>query len=592
MAAHEKGDAVKKVMNRVGGGREGAWVLALLACVMVTRIAAAQMGPQSLGAPCTPTAAPQQEQRDPTEHWYPDPPVPPAPYYSWADRTPTAEIRLFNGNFSTSNRGQTDLWWDGQNSSSPQCSDAIRDTKSGFNVETGQFSGTTNGRPDQFDWLIANLQDRFDRGYRRIVLFMPAGVVACQDFPASQWWPMAQWRRNWFDAIQITTPGHAPEQGVKGWIQDHPTVEMGLYMGWPIGPPCSICVRSNASLQSCLLQLTDCVPQFTGLWYRCAEEWVWTHAPDTTNQSDLKVVWQNIQPWRNLGVTRFWIDASSGAASDGLTEFREFVHTPNFSHTQEPAVFGGEAFPIENTTPLPPDQRYSVAWGEFDYAPYVISLPWAEFHQMNGEGCPPDPTPINPHTWNLGTTPVREAAVFPVDWPTCPNGSYKPQWDEPWERLKNLYDWYICRGFSFWQGDLGNAKSGPAERFFSFGKIKPAGDFNGDGNADGFDIVHYTNQYTEWVGKHLFLAPNETLTYFHGDMNSDGKVEQHDWNIAFGLLPFPHDQPVIGNAAYPYNNDTWWLGDPVWHTMLWNPNEKWLPCCCVGGGANGPSGPP
>ncbi len=422
---------------------------------------------------------------------------------------------------------------------------------------------------------------------------MPAGVVICQNVPASQWWPMPLWRRQWFAAIG--SPGQ-PTQGVKGWIQQHPTVEMSVYMGWEIGNPCSICQKVNSPpvpLPCPTLETRDCNGHsLQGLWFPCPSGSV-THEPATTSQTDLCTVWQNVQPWRELGFGRFWMDAATVAASLGATEFREFANNPNFNETSPGAddlpVFGGEAFPFD---PPLPNGRNPIALDEFDYAPWVILLGTAEAPWNNGNACPGAclppcdpcldlaPTTAGAHEWSL-TTPappgggVREGAIWPAYLPGCGQGAgafVHPDWDCGWERLKNTYEWYICKGFTYWQGDELPTQSGIAERIFGFGQIKPGRDFDGDGAwvSNGPDWVHWKSQYDLWVVAQFSLGPDMRLTYYHGDMDSNGFLDGANLILA---------EDWIRNGLF--GDTTNWLGDTNpqnLHAMNWDPKVKWLPC--------------
>ncbi|MFM9994251.1 MAG: hypothetical protein ACKVU4_00460 [Phycisphaerales bacterium] len=509
--------------------------------------------------------------------WFPDPPNTTA----WADRRPTAEIRLSNGNYVDNDRGLLDLWWDATFDGPPiTCTDTLVDEWSAFDIESNWFSlEVSNGRPDQFDWLIAHLDHRYALGYRRIVLYAPAGVASCQFVPPSQWWPMAEWRRDWFEETGVQGQPHT--WGLAGWIDAHPDVQVGIYMGWAIENPCSLCMQTNIAPFTCTIQAT--CPG--ALMYPCFGAPA-AHYPLTTNQTDMGKTWQNVAPWREVGVQRFWLDFAAVSAHNGSTELLQFAYNPAlFSDSIAPLIFGGEAFPLSDENAIPAPDRYTVDWAQFAYMPFVIELWLAEKHYFNGAPCPVPYPPVG-HTWSLPTlaSQRREAAIWPVKLPTCPDGSVHPDWngakDEgpheyyyPFERLENLYQWYICKGFTFWQGGA-NEYSGFAERLFSFGKIDPPGDFDGDGERTPADWAAYDAQYTKWSNPSCIIPETHVLTYFHGDMDSDGDVDELDKDWA---------EFVIRDGNW--GDDPWWLGDggPLGvgdHTMLWNPNQKWLPCEC------------
>ncbi|MFM9995589.1 MAG: hypothetical protein ACKVU4_07285 [Phycisphaerales bacterium] len=581
-------------------------------CLMgMTMVARAQFAPMSAPCadPCPPgldvrPACPPNDPFPPPPHscvWYPERPSP----EDWADRRPSAEIRLSNGNWVDNDRGLLDLWWDATFDGQPwTCFDTQKDDFSGFDVGSNWFSGTGgNGRPDQFDWLIAQLDDRWNRGYRRIVLYAPAGVVACQFVPQSQWWPMAPWRRAWFEETGVPNDPHST--GVAGWMAAHPDVEMGVYIGWIVAHPCTICLGNTNSTNDCVSQTITCNGAQVSVKLRPCVATPAALPPRTTSAVDMCMVSQNVQPWRDMGFKRVWLDFAASDASGGSVEFRNFVYNPTYRDEEPMVVFGGEALPAVNSDLLPP-LRFAIDWEELAWSPFVISLADAENDRWNGAPCAGGGEP-NAHSWDIITAPppylnpplakIREAAIWPVALPTCyPGGPVKPEWDEPWERLKNLYELYICRGFTFWQGDLDGAQSGAAERFFGFGKIQPAGDFDGDGSfqtgANNLDWQRWQSQFWTWYFGQGSLGADKRLTYYHGDMDGNGiltayvpGINNDDLDLAERYIR-DHE---LGNGVYPLPNGP--LVPPaVPGPMNWDPNVQWLPCP-PSGSSSSSSGP-
>lgn len=394
---------------------------------------------------------------------------------------------------------------------------------------------------------------------------------------------MAEWRRDWFEFTQNPNdPHNPPVRGGAGWIQAHPGVQVGLYAGWIMADPCSICLGDTNSTANCVSQSVPCQPDSVKL-FPCAST-PDDHPPRITSRDDMNMVWHNIMPWRGVGVSRIWLDFAATDADGDSTEFRDFVWNPTYQiFDPPPAFFGGEAFPRAN--PTLQSGRFTMKWEEFVYAPFVTSLADAERERYNGAPCPAPADPTA-HLWSLPTAAYdrREGAIFPTALPKCPNGTVHPHWDGirdqetydyyPFERLKNLYEWYICKGFTFWEGGASTQFSGFAERLFSFGKIEPPGDFDGDGDETDADWAAYQIQYGRWneltgTMTGCIVPGTHVLTYYHGDMDGDGEVDEDD----LGLADF-----VIRQKQHP--DPQYWLGAENTHEMEWDPNVKWLPCGC------------
>ncbi|MCC6426198.1 MAG: hypothetical protein IT435_05200 [Phycisphaerales bacterium] len=86
---------------------------------------------------------------------------------------------------------------------------------------------------DPFDALSIRITDAYDSGYRRIVLNLPAGSVRTENFPASQWWPMAQWKREELACL------------ILNWLEDHSDTQFEVYAGFPINDPNSLCMSES-----------------------------------------------------------------------------------------------------------------------------------------------------------------------------------------------------------------------------------------------------------------------------------------------------------------------------------------------------------
>ncbi|MFG0306789.1 MAG: hypothetical protein ACF8Q5_11310, partial [Phycisphaerales bacterium JB040] len=214
------------------------------------------------------------------------------------DRRPSVQIALHNGNRSNV-RGLTDAWY-GQGRES-------LDEISGYTDEDRVIWGG-NGIPDAFDYLISRLDQHYDAGFRRIVLHLPAGSQAGDDYDSAQYWTMEDWRRKWFWLE------------VRRWIAqkelDGDPVSMGVFLGWKIHEP----------------------------WRSGMDG---AELPDMNNIRHVAWMHQNIYPWIRLGFTEFWFDASSRTEdAGGGVKSREVLASLRHSPTWGPlARFGGEAIP-------------------------------------------------------------------------------------------------------------------------------------------------------------------------------------------------------------------------------------------------------
>jgi hypothetical protein len=158
-----------------------------------------------------------------------------------------------------------------------------------------------NNRPDVWDKLESILDDLYVDGWRRLVLNRPAGMHEGDSVPAAQYWTLAkasnplltQDRAMW----TILQGGY-----LKQWLEAHPAVTLGVYMGYKIHDPCIL------SGQDAQLPNDPTLPPHT--------------IPDPFDLWSMTVSRQNIHPW--AGKTQFptlapaptvaeevWLDASA-----------------------------------------------------------------------------------------------------------------------------------------------------------------------------------------------------------------------------------------------------------------------------------------
>lgn len=398
-----------------------------------------------------------------------------------------------------------------------------------------------NGRPDQFDWLIAQLDHAYSGGYRRITLRMPYGSVfgeagLPQNVPAGHWWPMPEWRRYWFERAteDVNEPG-----GLAWWIAEHRDctdetndIEIGIYVAFPQNDPCTICYESNGYTT---VEISESLYR-----YPCAGVGE-TVIPQPTSEFGATRLRQNLQPWIDVGVKMVWLDASG---ESGREQFRQFAWSPDYR--SQDVQLGGESFALDSV----PMARNVMSGGFFEAAPFMILLPSAELNHNNGRTSLADATA---HQWEA--QPGWEAVVWPSAVPMFagPNGDeIRPDWT-PERRMKSMYDFYVARGFALINGQEF------AERLFGFGRIQSRADFNGDGavnTQDYFDFQVNWSISMDYAGRHPTDA--KALTFYHGDFDNSGHVDTQDW---FTFLT------VFFGSEGEFN-----LGP-----MHWDPNSTWVP---------------
>lgn len=478
---------------------------------------------------CDPTSYPASYLEG-EEVWYP-----PSPADTFRnDRRPPASIYLWNhgGSYDHNPLGLHPNWWS---------RDDVGHSGTDCPVDEDE-----NGRPDQFDWLIAQLDDAYGRGFRRIILYLPYGQVFPFQaaIPSGQWWAMAPWRRYWFEctAGTPTDPG-----GVAWWINEHRDlydaandIEVSVYIGFQENDACTPCHEPNNQTE---LERIDGKYRFP-----CAGATL-SKFPEPDSAAHAEVLRQNLQPWIDVGMKMIWLDASGGA---GREQFRQYAWSPDYRLSD--VKLGGEAFAVDPDSP--PTGRWHLAADFFDAAPFLMILESAEITAFNGRVSLMDTTA---HQWT--TDPGWEALIWPILDPRIDpqngNNNPRPDWT-PALRYQSMYNFYVAKGFSIVSDP---PYSEYAERLLGIGAIDNRSDFNGDGVAnsqDFFDFLDRWNTSLNYIGRHPTDA--KPLTFFHGDINNDGAVNSQDYF------------DWIGDFYDPIQPQPFTLG-----VMHWDPNTEWVP---------------
>ncbi|MCC6678651.1 MAG: hypothetical protein IT436_16070 [Phycisphaerales bacterium] len=456
------------------------------------------------------------------------------------DGRPLGILFLYSGNFADNMRGLNANWW---GNGDPDDDNA------------GNIDSDLNGRPDCFDWLLCQMDCLYEeRSYRRIMLYLPAGVAATNRvtvgstsipaFPSGQWHTMPYWRKLWFSYVGTDET----DWGVAGWIQGHPDCEVSIYQGFCVNRPCSICTNDNAFVEPGYSMMLD-------RWYfPCYGESTVFHAPDAYDSDDTCTLYHTVMSWLdNVGISSIWWDA--GASRTGFnggnapwTMYQQFVGDPDYSGV---FTLGAEPLPLN---PFPggwdPGDRQTVDSDGLDQGPFIMTLVEAEKDYRNGaqSNIVEDD---QRHTWSVDWDD-HEAVIWIHTLPSMGSTLAHEQegHDDPypapgWEQ-ENIYDTlyraYVSRGFvlsSVTDSHYSGLSATPlykdfAERLFGFGVIEHPADFDGDGfdgtvsDLDRFGSFYARAQhyYNDLEGE----FPNAIFTFYHGDVTGDSVVDSADWD--------------------------------------------------------------
>jgi hypothetical protein len=421
--------------------------------ILASAAAAISLQGQARGqTPCWPLDCSQVPHLDLGQTWVPENP-------DWTiDRRPVLVIPTWTGSWCDNPLGLSPWWW--------------YDHDADTNPPPPRDVSPANGIPDVFDWLLGQLNQAYnDGGWRRILLYLPAGTIAPQFMMASShWWPMPQWKRDGFTTY------------VAPWIAAHPDANFGIYINITINDPCSLCQEGN--------------PYTTVTWVDCASMnycdhcpppglvgvmpcrgYPDSHAPDPHSAADACTFHQNVEPWLSLGAKEIWFDFA--AYPTMVPGFLEFINSPIY-HGRLKA--GGEAVPGTD-------------------AALMKKAAWAGTSGfVDGQ----DPN----HTWTFNPT-VTEAGY----------------WVQRNMMLSEMHG-FLGRGWVIWIHDLNAPGAELAKRIYSAGVIHDIADFNGDGVVNSKDIDDFGKAYS--VNKDV---TTRCFNYVHGDLDQDGYVTWWDQNL-------------------------------------------------------------
>ena len=567
------------------------------------------------------------------DHWYPkDMPLETRD----RDRRPQTVLWLWQSGSQTNNpRGLRSWWYDEDDCSCVPTDQASClwdghfdwDTNENGEMDVGE-TPNPNGRPDAIDGLISELDRLYEEGWRRIILFQPAGKVVKQDMAGSQWYTMPKWKRDWFEN---------DVSGVKAWMNNHLDVEISVYQKFSVGWYNSICEAENDIEQP---TGDPCDPLDPSLLvdgnyvYPC--DWLsgktgqQPHTPRPNLPSDLALVERITKPWQDLGIGVVW-DAAGGSARD---EACDIIYSPAYYDSVNGDAYvhmAVEGIPKYATTDNPCDS--SVTRNEphpyyLDRMPAMMVLHTAERTDENGglnpwkqqpgtgawvkdadpstvvlEDVTPDlyetavPAGVTKTAWRWEAEDNWEASMLLINLPTLKNPiTDEDEWKEPWSRssaMELLHRAYVSKGFTLIDGSNMQWDDVPTsglqshqwgeivKRIYGFGMLKDARDFNGDGVVGPEDAQLFVYHWN--LSQSVIPAAHEHFTYFHGDINNDGVVDGIDLTMYSSFNYTVMYPPQGPNPICPVNYD---MGAMRWDPNAWSAGIAHKPVPRTGG-ANG-----
>ncbi len=311
-----------------------------------------------------------------------------------------------------------------------------------------------NGRMDALDFLIGILDEAHALGWRRMLIWLPAGQLDGQPLmPSSQWWPMSEEKRE-----QIKR--HLGE-----WIRAHPETSVGVYSGYRIADPCSLCMTPERVEQ-------------------CAGRERARH-PDPSSEADRCVVYHNVKPWMDVGVKEYWFDAAVD-----WRNFLRLTQNPDF----EGLRIGGE--PIPKSGPKSPDFEL------LNRAPYMAT----KTYWHNNVRMPNGNISLNPKL-----TEVHY--IYGRSWISRMSGRELLQHVATAHRSGFIPLTVTRRASEAIRRVMGSTPETP----FDMSKVRLPADLNMDGVVDAKDRAWLLGNW----GK-------KNATLYHGDLNGDGTVNRAD----------------------------------------------------------------
>ena len=359
--------------------------------------------------------------------------------------------------------------------------------------------------------LVARLDNCFHRGFRRMVLYMPAGQdrAAAQGalFASGQYWSMPCALRN------------ALARRLGPWLarreKEGQAVTLGVYGGsWYSGDVASLGMSGARPF-------------------------------DVGRAEHVRAAWLNIHPWAALGAREYWLDYSSPKPCVvGALQLHPDFTCPDGSHVR----FGGEAIPglrLPVRFPGQPERcmesrnrlgQMTPDANRLVETPWVCTLPYAQDTFPTGSlwGYEPD-------VWRLadrsGKLVPRDTELGMIIQDRNTGAPYRATIEDAVRMFRADAGAHLASGP--WRSDAGwvlwagNEAEGDGEyhgyyryldilqRVYDMGSIACAADYNADGVVDQTDLDLAYGAIEQNLGA-------QNATYLMGDFNGDRVVTSAD----------------------------------------------------------------
>lgn len=383
------------------------------------------------------------------------------------DHRPVMMLPLYNGSFELNPRGLSWGWYHPESEIS--------------------YSPPNANYTQALSLTIGRLDSEYAAGWRRFMLYLPAGGEQGHKFSGHQWTALLPWMQHLF------------QNDLKVWIAAHPEATVGIYTGWiyRASDPSSLCTdRPNSPPCTSSPCSDECPSSYTVL-----------------NPDGLGDLINNTAPWMvlgsvggvNVGIKEMFFDLAGGAPD-------ELVAASQHSAFYNTLHMGGEAVPLYPILDTPQcDWIVHPCYQE--HAPWVASL---RQYWNNGAilaNVFRDELTFDPTTTELG--------VLLDDGPIVPNGT---DYTDPSTLTLKTMICFVAHGYVPWSyPDFGFAtvvrRNDLLKRIYGFGTFDVR-DFNADGVIDPDDLGDFISAYTAFYGSHG--------NCIHGDVNGDGDVNADD----------------------------------------------------------------
>ncbi len=215
--------------------------------------------------------------------------------------------------------------------------------------------------PNSVVWLRNRLESLYDEGWRRVILFNPAGIVPDEKFASGQWWTLSDVKRQGLN------------EWIRPWLEAHPDFSVGVWIGF---------------------RLTD----------ECDLDMSYRRDPDSRDAVDMAMIYRNVRPWfDDAGISEYWFDQGSPVQVAVRT-----INSPDLADLKigiEVPYAIDAVGNVDSKIPMPGSERK---------APWVAALLWYE-NIAHGQLPGPDHVGITDgcidNQWNVDPA-TTEYAIF------------------------------------------------------------------------------------------------------------------------------------------------------------------------------------